>query len=89
MKHVCTADVFLCHIYFELNYSVTFQITHIRNRTLDSCVNSQRKVLSESIRSKLVSRVFLIFDNVKKIRSPNDAGKDYLKTWDCWNSQSL
>ena len=89
MKHVCTEDVFLSHIYFELNYSVIFQIIHIRNRTLDSCVNSQRKVLSESIRSKLVSRVFLIFDNVKKITSPNDAGKGYLKTWDCWNSQSL
>ena len=89
MKHVCTEDVFLSHIYFELNYSVIFQIIHIRNRTLDSCVNSQRKVLSGSIRSKLVSRVFLIFDNVKKITSPNDAGKGYLKTWDCWNSQSL
>ena len=25
----------------------------------------------------------------EKIRSPNDAWKGYLKTWDCWNSQSF
>ena len=25
----------------------------------------------------------------KKIRSPSDARKDYLKTWDRWNSQSF
>ena len=47
------------------------------------------EVLNESINSKLVSKVFLILDNVKEIRSLNNAGKGCLKTQDCRNSQSF
>ena len=47
------------------------------------------EVLNESIRSKLLSRFFLHFGNIKEIRSPNDAWNSYLKTWDHLNSQSF
>ena len=73
----------LCSRFYKLSTFKTRPFTLILalmvNRGLD---------LNKSIRSKLVSTVFLLFGNIREIRSPNDAWNDIWKP-DCLNSQSF
>ena len=80
MERVCTTDVFFYHICFEQNSDVDFSnYPHSKQDPRPLCHRST-EFLNEGIRSKLVYKVFLLFDNVKEIRSPNNAWKGYLKT---------
>ena len=62
-KSVCAADVFLCHIFLNKITASIFQIFETKPATLTST-----EVLNEGVKSKLVLKIFLLFDIHAKLR---------------------